>query len=176
MFCKDSFFSFAVFKFVFTASRKTSFEHQHSFYSGSFHSIWKWQCLSLYWKMTFFWYWSPALIFFSVYVKILIRLRASIKHRDLYVDQNANSSLPWLQNMLAAVLLIRQGVNIAIRHHRGHYGSEVIHCGILCLGSDNKTESLFTLPVKMELEATLKDLDMFFATAAAVKDIDIIGA
>lgn len=77
---------------------------------------------------------------------------------------------------MAAVLLIRQGVNTAIRRNRGHYGSEVIACGILRLGSDNKTESLFTLPVKIELEASLKDLNMFFATAAAVEDFDIIGA
>lgn len=115
-------------------------------------------------------------VFFPVEVKILIGFRVSIKHRDLYVDQNANSFLPWLRNLLAAVLLIRQGVNTAVRHHRAHYGREVIPCGILRLGSDNKTESLFTLPVKMELEATSDDLDMFFATAAAVKDIDIIGA
>lgn len=49
------FFPFAVLKCVFTASWKTSSEHQHSFYSGFFHSIWKWQhvsqCLSFYSKM-----------------------------------------------------------------------------------------------------------------------------
>lgn len=67
------FFSFAVLKCLFTAGWKTSFEQQHSFYSEFFHSIWKWQhisqCLSLYWKMAYFFFTrleAKRLTFFSL--------------------------------------------------------------------------------------------------------------